>query len=282
MVMADYNAGRQQSERADSTAIMALVDRHFDSLKERDIFVVNDGLSRVYRPCTLTGTPLDHAMVVLWKILVRRGVGQFRHINYFTFHRFFEEIARISAPLRIVETGSSAYGVSSSRLLGALSEVVDGAFDTVDLNPKTNARVAAELAITYPGSTRQRAHCGDSVAFLRSMEGAANVVYLDSYDLDPDHYDEAAAHGLAEFDALLPKLDPAGAVILIDDTPGTRAYIATQLRGDNLAKADAYLAKRGFMPGKGATIARQIKGDPRFEILAWEYQLLIAYRAKAA
>ena len=106
----------------------------------------------------------------------------------------------------------------------------------------------------------------------------ANVIYLDSYDLDPDHYDEAAAHGLAEFEALLPKLDPAGAVILIDDTPATRPYIATQLSGVNLAKADDYLAKRGFMPGKGATIAKQIDGDPCFKIIAWEYQLLIAYQ----
>jgi hypothetical protein len=266
------------TKQGGAAAIIELVDQHFDGLTERDIFVFRDGLSRVYRPCTLTGTPLDHAMTVLWKTLARRGVGQFRHINYFTFRRFFQEIASISAPLRILETGSSAYGVSSSRLLGALSDVTGGTFDTVDLNPKTHRRVADELAATYPGSTRQRAHCGDSVAFLRDVEGRANVIYLDSYDLDPDHYDEAAAHGLAEFDALLPKLDPAGAVILIDDTPGTRAYIATQLRGANLAKADDYLAKRGFMPGKGATIARQIDGDPRFKILAWEYQLLIAYR----
>jgi hypothetical protein len=255
------------TKQGGAAAIIELVDQHFDGLAERDIFVVRDGLSRVYRPCTLTGTPIDHALTVLWKTLARRGVGQFRHINYFTFRRFFQEIASISAPLRILETGSSAYGVSSSRLLAALSDVTGGTFDTVD-----------ELAATYPGSTRQRAHCGDSVAFLRDVEGRANVIYLDSYDLDPDHYDEAAAHGLAEFDALLPKLDPAGAVILIDDTPGTRAYIATQLRGANLAKADDYLAKRGFMPGKGATIARQIDGDPRFKILAWEYQLLIAYR----
>ena len=262
----------------EAAAIMELVDRHFDTLGERDIFVFRDGLSRVYRPCTLTGTPLDHAITVLWKTLARRGVGQFRHINYFTFHRFFQEIAKFSRPLRILETGSSAYGVSSSRLLGALADTTGGTFDTVDLNPKTHTLVAEELAASYPGSTRQRAHCGDSVAFLRDVEGVANVIYLDSYDLDPDHYDEAAAHGLAEFEALLPKLDPAGAVILIDDTPATRPYIATQLSGVNLAKADDYLAKRGFMPGKGATIAKQINGDPRFKILAWEYQLLIAYQ----
>jgi predicted O-methyltransferase YrrM len=258
--------------------IVALVDRHFDTLTERDIFVLRDGLSRVYRPCQLTGTPLDHAVCALWRVLARRNIGQFRHINYFTFRRFFEEIANLAGPFRILETGSSAYGVSSSRLLSALADATGSSFDTVDLAPRTHARVADELRRLYPASTALHAHCGDSVAFLRAIEGIANVIYLDSYDLDPDHYDEAAAHGLAEFDALLPKLDPAGAIILIDDTPGARSYFATQLAAKSLARVDEYVDANGFLPGKGALIARRIVGDARFSIVAWEYQLLIRYK----
>jgi predicted O-methyltransferase YrrM len=259
--------------------IVALVDRHFDSLKERDIFVLRDGLSRIYRPCRLTGTPLDHAVCAIWKILARRNIGQFRHINYFTFRKFFEEIANLEGPYRILETGSSAYGVSSSRLLSALADATGSTFDTVDLAPRTYARVAEELRKLYPASTALHAHCGDSVAFLRGIEGRASVIYLDSYDLDPDHYDEAAAHGLAEFEALLPKLDPAGAVILIDDTPGERSYFATQLAPKNLDRVDEYVGANGFLPGKGALIAKRIEGDARFTIVAWEYQLLIRYQA---
>ena len=265
--------------QAAGAPITDLVDKHFATLKERDIFVFNDGLSRVYRPCTLTRSPLDYVLTRLWLTLARRGIGQFRHINYSTFRLFFEAIADLSLPLRILETGSSAHGISSSRLLAALAQATNGRFDTVDLNSRTSARVVEDLATTYPGSTHLQAHCGDSVAFLGAVEGTANVVYLDSYDLDPDHYDAEAAHGLAEFEALLPKLDARGAVILIDDTPVSRAYIATQLSGDNLARADRYLAANGHMPGKGATIIKRIDGDPRFTILAWEYQLLLAFRA---
>lgn len=257
---------------------MQLIDEHFTSLGATDVLDLGDGYSRLLRPDRITGTALDHLSKAFAEVLVASQFAQWRHVNHHTFSRLFEAIAqRIDSPI-ILETGSSAHGVNSSILLASLARMGGGRFDTVDLNPATVQRVRAALHERFGADDKLVCHHGDSVAFIAEYDGVANVVYLDSYDLDPGHFRESAEHGLQEFEKLLPKLDPHCALILIDDTPRTRDIFRKMCPPEYLQAVDQHMSSTGRLPGKGELIIEAIRDDKRFHILEWEYQLLLLYR----
>ncbi len=260
------------------TTILQLVDDHFATLGATDVLDFGDGYSRLLKPDRASGTALDHLLKAFAEVLAASGLAAWRHVNYSTFRHLFEQIeAQIEVPV-ILETGSSAYGTNSSMLFAALAEVTGGRFDTVDISPATVGRVAAALNGRYGQSPRLRTHCGDSVQFIHSFEGAApNVAYLDSFDLDPGHFDESAQHGLREFECLIPKLACGTSLILIDDTPRSREIFRKMCPPAYLTAVDAHHAKTGRLPGKGELVVEAIRSDHRFTILDWEYQLLLAY-----
>lgn len=255
-----------------------LIDEHFASLGATDVLDLGDGYSRLLRPDRITGTALDHLSKAFAEVLAASQFAQWRHINYHTFSRFFEAIARWIELPTILETGSSAHGVNSSVLLASLARASGGRLDTVDLNSATVQRVRTTLRERFGDDDRLNCHHADSVAFIAAYQGRPNVVYLDSYDLNPGDFSESAAHGLREFENLLPKLDPNCALILIDDTPRTRDIFRKMCPANYLEAVDRHFSATGRLPGKGETIIETIKEDKRFHILEWEYQLLLLYR----
>lgn len=244
-----------------------LVQEHFATLREMDALELADGYSRILKP--------DPAVAAA---LLGGGAARWRHVNFFTFQALFRTAGQILDKPLILETGSSAHGTNSSMLLASLAEGADGQFDSVDINPQTTQRLVQQLSARFGPSPRLRAHTGDSVTFIQGFGGRANLVYLDSYDLNAHDFAGSARHGLAEFQALLPKLDST-ALILIDDTPCSREIFRKMTPPDYLAAVDRHAAAHGRLPGKGELIAEAVRADSRFQILAWEYQLLLRYDA---
>lgn len=255
-----------------------LVEAHFATLGETDVLELGDAYSRLLKPDRTTGGALDHLLKAFADVLVAGKAARWRHVNYFTFLALGRAIDQLIETPLILETGSSAHGTNSSMLLAALAEQGGGRFDTVDINPATTQRLQASLAERFGASPRLHCHTGDSVAFLQAFAGTANIVYLDSYDLNPGDFQNSARHGLAEFEALLPKLQPT-TLILIDDTPKSRDIFRKMTPPDYLAAVDQHIGLHNRLPGKGELIAEAIRTDRRFQILDWQYQLLLLYRA---
>jgi hypothetical protein len=121
-----------------------------------------------------------------------------------------------------------------------------------------------------------KCHLGDSVEFIKSYSGPKiNIAYLDSFDLYPEQFYESEIHGLEEFKALTSQLQKGYSFILIDDTPRTFEIYSKIAGVDIIEAAKNFHTKTGRIPGKGSLIANYINNDSRFDILAWEYQLLI-------
>ena len=206
--------------------------------------------------------------------------AELTHINYPTFRALCARMERLER-LSIVETGSSAYGTNSSALFARIVAQCGGTFTTIDLNPQATANAAA-LFRTLACTERCVAVCGDSVSTLRSLQQTFNVAYLDSYDLLPDHFVQSERHGLSEFQTLVQgrRLDEAESFILIDDTPRSIEIFASQVDDHYLQKVREHVVRHGRLPGKGALIAQAIASNPHFQVLGWEYQLLLRYSTR--
>lgn len=175
-------------------------------------------------------------------------------------------------PANILETGTSAWGTDSTRLWDAYVLQFGGAFWSVDLSPERRLRLLRDM------SFRTHLEVSDSVEFLEQwVEGhagdRANLVYLDSWDVDWQDPLPSAAHGLAEWRAVLPALGQ-GSVIVIDDTPKGPDWLPESERTACVAFHDDV----GVWPGKGALVLKEIAEDDRFEILWHEYNVVIRAR----
>ena len=99
----------------------------------------------------------------------------------------------------------------------------------------------------------------------------ADVVYLDSWDVDFSAPLPAAEHCLRELEAVMPALR-AGALLLIDDSPGTLADVPAAAR----EFAPALYAEFGAWPGKGM-LAQTFLGSLGIEPLRHGYQALYRF-----
>ena len=174
------------------------------------------------------------------------GRGEGKHLNYLTFRELFKHMNG-RRDLTILETGVAAYGTRSTYLFNEYVRKYGGRFTSVDINPK---EIAKHVSSMCPATTLV---CDDSVHFLNEWVKAhpsttADVVYLDSCDLDYLHPEPSAEHGLKEYLAILPALQP-GSLLLIDDTPATPYWL--DFRGPDHPKMVEYYAANGRMPGKG-------------------------------
>lgn len=172
----------------------------------------------------------------------------------------------------IIETGSSAWGCNSSMLFDLYVSAFGGSFDSVDL------RAEPSLALSRRCSNRSRFWVGDSCTWISSLstqlKESPDLVYLDSWDVDPSCPVESALHGLSEFIRLIPCLR-AGSLVLIDDTP-VDYETARDVQGDKWASDWLESSKRfGFPPGKGSLVLRYVRGMSGFEVVEHKYQLLI-------
>lgn len=175
-------------------------------------------------------------------------------------------------PARIVETGSSAWGANSSMLFDLYVSNFGGSFNSVDI------RIGPAINLSKKCSNLSNFWCDDSANWLSNLVdksfGELNLVYLDSWDVDPKEPIESALHGLNEFLTILPLLKK-GCLVLIDDTPINKEH-ALLVQGDNWANQWVESKKKyGFPPGKGSLIKQYIELNSLGKIIEHKYQLLI-------
>lgn len=170
------------------------------------------------------------------------------------------------API-IFETGTSAYGVDSSRLFDQVVSRSAGKFISVDINPQPSR------ALLFQHSKKSTFYVDDSVNFiestLKSITNHVDLCYLDSWDVDWSNPLPSAQHGLREFEAVKSLLYP-GSILVIDDTPSDLELIPSA----NRATAIEFESKYGVLPGKGAFIVKLLQSEGFAEVLSHEYNLV--------
>jgi hypothetical protein len=104
-----------------------------------------------------------------------------------------------------------------------------------------------------------------------------DLVYLDSYDLDPVAPTPAAVHGLLELDAIRPALHD-GSLLLVDDTPNRVDFFPEPQR----AQAARFAERTGLVPGKGMLIDVYLGNDPAVTKVHHGYQALYRFESGPA
>jgi len=176
-------------------------------------------------------------------------------------------------PSVILETGSSAWGTDSSRLFDDYVAGFGGEFATVDIRIGPLFRLWRDLG------PRSVIACDDSVRFLRrwvqeNPGRKADLVYLDSYDLDVRSPTAAAIQALSELEAIRPALHD-GSMLLVDDTPATLDYFPEPDR----TAAWRFQERTGLIPGKGMLIDVYLRGDSTVTKILHRYQVLYRFVA---
>jgi hypothetical protein len=196
---------------------------------------------------------------------VRPGVN--KHINYLTFKRLFEEMKCLKTPM-ILESGIASHGTYSTYLFNEYVRKYGGFFWSVDINRdlveshKNNMCPATKLI------------CDDSVSFFRKwseFNNKADVIYLDSYDLDFYNPVPAGTHGLMEYKALVPVIKQ-NTLLLIDDTPVTPHWM--DMRNNVYNDMITYYANNRSMPGKGMYVINEVTNA---SLLLHNYQVLYKF-----
>ena len=195
------------------------------------------------------------------------NVGVKKHINYLTFKRLFKEMEILKNPY-ILESGIASAGTYSTYLFNEYVRKYGGLFWSVDINKslvdlhKGNMCPATKLI------------CDDSVTFFNNWStthNIANVIYLDSYDLDFYNPEPAGNHGLAEYKALMPVIKK-DTLLLIDDTPINPYWLDTR----NYVYNDMYKYYNNYnrLPGKGMFVVDEISNANK---LIHNYQVLYKF-----
>lgn len=170
----------------------------------------------------------------------------------------------------LVETGTSAYGIDSSRLFDAFVAHYGGVFHSIDIDPVTSKQ------LIFQHSRQSHFYVGDSVNFLIDVLGnhtkTVDLFYLDSFDVDWENPLAAAQHGLAEFKAIY-RYIKNGTVVVIDDTPATIEYIPKHFHKNTLK----FLEEYGVLPGKGALILLELQEVKNVQVLSHEYNLVLKF-----
>lgn len=230
-------------------------------------------LPRVGRPLRVRGRATDRLFdFASARALVDHHFSTRSSLDHYAYGSMLEAVERLQEePSVILETGMSAWGCRSSELFDDYVSCFGGAFSTVDIR----ARPLLELRDIV--GSRTELTCDDSVRFLerwvRSNPGRqVDLVYLDSFDLDPRSPYPAAVHGVREFLAVRPALGE-GSLLLVDDTPIDTAACPPEWRDD----AAAFLEHEGQMPGKGMVIVPYLDATPGVTKLQHGYQVLYRF-----
>lgn len=198
------------------------------------------------------------------------GKGTSRHINHLTFKTLFQNI-KSPKNLVILESGIASRGTQSTYLFNELVRKYGGQFWSVDNDPNL---VAMHRGNMCPAT---QLICDDSVAFFKRWTAEnhrADVIYLDSYDLDFYDPEPSGKHGLAEYNALIPAIDK-DTLMLIDDTPISPEWLDT--RGQMYTDMVDFYRDTGIMPGKGMYVLDQVNNA---EKIIHNYQVLYRFLGK--
>lgn len=147
----------------------------------------------------------------------------------------------------IVETGcvraeNDFSGAGSSTLIwDAYVNEFGGHYLSIDITP--DCVEFARNKVLHPNSII----CSDSVLFLKTLSGLKqcglgyiDVLYLDSYDLNPGEEHNSALHHIFELMAVTPLLQ-TGSLVMVDDNPddnGKGKYIKQYM--DNIGNKMVY------------------------------------------
>ena len=191
------------------------------------------------------------------------------HINHTSLRDTIRHLD--GRPAIVLETGSSAWGTNSTCLWDSYVQEFGGRVWSVDLRRTPSRQLRSKVS---PATTLV---ADDSVAFLerwaRNNRGeSVNLVYLDSWDLDAQSPMPAALHCLREYEAIRHFLR-AGALLLVDDTPGTEEWLTTDIRSEALA----YRESTGLWPGKGMLLDLVLAQHPGVTKLHHRYQVLYRF-----
>lgn len=191
-----------------------------------------------------------------------------KHINYLTFKKLFEEMKGLKNPC-ILESGIASAGTNSTYLFNEYVRKYGGFFWSVDIN---QALVNQHQGNMCPAT---QLICDDSVHFFKNWSSShivANVIYLDSYDLDFYNPTPSAHHGLAEYKSLKPVIKK-DTLLLVDDTPLNPYWLDSrgQLYHD---MTSYYITHNNTMPGKGMLVLNEITNA---NMLLHNYQVLYKF-----
>jgi predicted O-methyltransferase YrrM len=132
-------------------------------------------------------------------------------------HEAFATIAELLGEgCRIVETGTvrdlgNWEGDGQSTIVwDQLATDLGGTVTTIDINP-LGAELVAELGLQATTPI-----VGDSLDVIPTLRGHCDFLYLDSFDVDFENPQPAAAHHLSELMAALNLLAP-GSIVAVDD-----------------------------------------------------------------
>ena len=205
------------------------------------------------------------------------GKGTSHHINYLTFKKLFEQMGTPREPI-ILESGIASRGTQSTYLFNEVVRKYGGNFWSVDNDPELVSNHQGNMC---PGT--KLVH-NDSVAFFKEWTSTssststytsgipkADIIYLDSYDLDFYNPEPSGKHGLAEYMALRHAIKK-DTLLLIDDTPINPYWLDT--RGALYNNMLDYYGIFGIMPGKGMYVLDEVKNA---EKLIHNYQVLYRF-----
>jgi len=197
------------------------------------------------------------------------NIGTPMHLNYLTFRELFKQMNN-QRNLNILESGISSAGTFSTYLFNEYIKKFGGHFWSVDINKNL---IETHKGNMCPGTTLV---CSDSVKFFSTWCKTnnnlyADVIYLDSWDLDWYNPHPAAIHGLNEYLSLLPCYKK-NTLLLIDDTPSNPYWIDS--RGQLYDDMMKYYAINNYLPGKGQYILNVYKNA---DVLLHNYQILYKF-----
>ena len=168
--------------------------------------------------------------------------------------------------LRIVETGTSAWGADSTRLWDEYVRYAGGEVKSVDIRPDPSVELRGKL------SKNTQLTVGDSIEFLKGLTGkpaTVDLIYLDSIDVDGGNPEPAENHGEAEFKIAM-TLVRVGGIILIDDTPTASALLRNRILLNVELNPSLQTVR-----GKGARVLWSIENNPNFSIYYHDYALAL-------
>jgi hypothetical protein len=185
------------------------------------------------------------------------------HINKNLFLEAFEILGKKGA--NFLETGTSAYGIDSTRLFDLYCMAFGGTLTTIDISSAPKRFLGKSI------SPLTKFLIGDSVEIISKMKKKEffDFIYLDSLDLDFRKPFDAINHGHREFLACKSLLKKGG-ILLIDDTPANLEFVEAQFK----KKAIEFKKLTGYLPGKGSMVRKIVKDSSEWELVANEYMLL--------
>jgi len=191
-----------------------------------------------------------------------------KHINYLTFKELFKQMEGLKNPY-ILESGIASRGTYSTYLFNEYVKKYGGFFWSVDIDKS--------LVETHKGNMCPATQLisDDSVSFFTEWSKShdvANVIYLDSYDLDFYNPVPSANHGLLEYKSLMPVIKK-NTLLLIDDTPINPYWLDSR---DKLYRDMCvyYTNNNNTLPGKGMYILNEITNATK---LMHMYQVLYKF-----